>query len=609
MGMQATPQTPRIAILPELVSNQIAAGEVIERPASALKELIENSLDAGASEVRVDLEEGGVKLVRVVDDGVGLCAADLELAFEPFATSKLRDAADLEHIASLGFRGEALASIGSVARCSIVSRPAEADEALIIRNEGGRREPVRAAPGDQGTLVEVRDLFFNTPARRQFLKRPATELARCLDVLQRLALAHEGVGFVATHNGKRVFDVEAGMDLRARIRRTFGAELADSLEPVSGVDGATRLEGFVAPPRFARRDTGRQMWFLNGRFLRDKLLSRCLREAYRGWVMDGRQACAFLRLALDPAQVDVNVHPTKSEVRFRDERRMFGFLLNRLREAVAQTDVATPGQSMLATAQRRGAWSPATQPGQAPLPDPGGLRPDQPAGDSSAGGSALVREVSGPALELNSQAGAGAPASDPWAPRDRRDGPFLQIARTYLLRPLPDGFEIIDQHALHERLTLNELEEELSSGAIEVQRLLVPALVELSRDEVRLFEDHGPSLAQVGIVVEPFGPTTVAVNGLPARLRNPDPEGILRDVVAQLKESGAAPGAAEVLEHALHRAACRSSIMAGDPLTEAEIRTLLERAARFENDQTCAHGRPTRVRFTLSDLEKAFHRR
>jgi len=604
-----------IAVLPEVVRNQIAAGEVIERPASVVKELVENSLDAGASNVRVDLEEGGVQLVRIVDDGEGMAAGDLELALTAHATSKLRGVDDLEHIASLGFRGEALASIGSVSRLRIVSRQAGDSQACSIEQEGGRRGELRAAAGEVGTTIEVRDLFFNTPARRHFLKRPGTELARVLDVVQRLALAHTSVGFIVTHGGRRVYDVEPALDLVARIRRTFGAELADSLVPVEGQEGGMQLSGYLAPPRFARRDTSRQLWFLNGRYLKDKLLIRCAREAFRGWVMDGRHPSGFLSLSLDPSRVDVNVHPTKSEVRFRDERRVFGFLLTRMKDAVAESDVATPGEHLLDSAQRRGAWSPrADAPGQGMLPDPGVLRPV-----TNAGGTPppAVRAVDGPPLELEPRSTEAATehvaerpgAGSGWEARDEIAGPYMQIAKTYLLRPLADGFEIIDQHALHERSTLNEINHAVRTGALEIQRLLVPALVELSRDEVSLLSTHRDSLAKVGVQLEPFGETTVAVQGLPALLKHPDAEGLVRDVAEHLKESGKAPEVDVLCEHVLHRMACRSSIMAGDVLTDDDIQALLERAARWENDQTCAHGRPTRVHFSLSDLEKAFHRR
>ncbi len=610
---------PRIAVLSEVVRNQIAAGEVVERPASIVKELVENSLDAGARRIVVDLEEGGAQLVRVSDDGAGLLPEDLALAFEAHATSKLETPDDLDHIASLGFRGEALASMGSVARCHLFARVADSEVGAEIRVEGGRAQAVREAGGAVGAIVSVRDLFYNTPARRRFLKRPATELGHCLDIVQRLAMAHVGVGFVVNHGGKRVFDVELEMDLLARIRRTYGAELADELVPLESFDGDTRLAGYVAPPRFSRRDTQRQLWFLNGRSLRDKVLTRALREGYRGFLVEGRQPVAVLALSVDPSKVDVNVHPAKSEVRFHDQKRLFGFLVGSLREAVRRTDMATPGMSLVETAMRR---EERADLGQALLPNPGAL----PRRTNAAGEPIEVREVEGRAYEIplpshgatslasgapQHAGAAGQSAADPgsWAPQDDLRGPFLQIDKTYLVRALPDGFEIIDQHALHERLTFETLKREVREGKVEVQRLLVPELVELSRAEVSGLSGRTEELARVGIELAVFGPTTVAVHGLPARLRRPDVPGLVGDLVELLARGGRTPGADEVQEEVLHSAACRSSIMAGDALSEGEIRALLERARAEETDQTCPHARPTRVRFTLADLEKAFHRR
>ncbi|MCB9915686.1 MAG: DNA mismatch repair endonuclease MutL [Planctomycetes bacterium] len=601
--------------LPELVINQIAAGEVIERPASVVKELVENALDAGAGHVQVDLEEGGAKLVRVSDDGVGMVADDLALAFEPHATSKLRDASDLDHIASLGFRGEALASMGSVARCAITTRRRDAQGALRLANEGGRRGDVEEVGAPRGTTVEVRDLFYNTPARRRFLKRPSTELSRCLDVVQRAALGQLGVGFVATHDSRRVFDVEAGMDLLARIRRTFGAELAEALVPVEAEDGSTRVFGFVAPPRFSRRDTARQMWFLNGRSVKDRVLLRCLKEAYRGFLVEGRQPVAFLHLAMDPALVDVNVHPAKAEVRFRDDRRLFGFLVNALRAGVSRTDMATPGEALLQRAAARDGLSlrdrRASHPGQSSFRDGGGLgvpRDSEPF---------VVREVPGEAPRASAAPRAVPPLVDlpddamhAPAAEDRLRGPFLQVARTYLVRALPDGFEVVDQHALHERITYEGLLRDLREGRVEVQRLLVPEVVEVSRSELELLLEHRDALARIGIELDAFGETDVAVHGLPARLRHPDAAGVVRDLADLLARTGKAPDAADVIEEVLHRASCRSSCMAGDALSEDEIRALLERGRELgAADQTCPHARPTRVRFTLDDLERAFHRK
>ena len=588
----------KIAVLPELVKNQIAAGEVIERPASALKELIENSLDAGATRIEIDLAEGGIALVRVRDDGSGMGSADLKLAFASHATSKLREVADLEHIATLGFRGEALASIGSVARVKLFSRARGASLGAQIENEGGRIGALRDAGGPEGTTIELRDLFFNTPARRRFLKTTATELGRCIDVIQRLALANPGVGFVATHEGRRLFDVEQEMNLQERVRRTFGSELAQALVAVEARDGTLRLSGFVAPPRLARNDSARQMWFLNSRPLRDKLLTRVLKDAYRGFLIDGRQPVAFLSLSIDPAAVDVNVHPAKAEVRFRDERRLFGFLVHHLREAVRSTDMSTPGESLLGYAERRGAWSPAARAAGSPTLDWSSARV-APRGESAP---ILVREsVPDRAAESSQPASA---ASEPVG-----DSALFQVARTYIVRALEDGFEILDQHALHERITFEGLKRELERGAIESQRFLVPEIVELSRAQVALAEEHAGALERLGLVVAAFGPAAVAVHGVPARARRVDPAGLVRDVIELIEQRGVPPTSEKLLEEVLHRTACRSSVMAGDELSGSEMRALLAQGAGIESDQTCVHARPTRVRFTLADLEKAFHRR
>jgi len=582
-------QVARIIELPERVRNQIAAGEVVERPASVVKELVENAIDAGARRIRVDLEEGGARLVRVTDDGTGMSRADLELAFRPHATSKLRDVGDLEHIASLGFRGEALASIGSIARARILSRLSDAATGFQVEDEGGRVGEVVEAGAPRGTTVEIRDLFYNTPARRNFMKRTSTELGRCLDVLQRLIVGQDGIGFQVTHDKKKVLDVEPDMDRRARIQRLFGQDLAEALVEVAGRDGDTVLTGFVAPPRFARSHTTRQLWFLNGRPLRDRLLIRCLKQAFHGFAIDVRQPVAFLSLSMDPAKVDVNVHPTKTEVRFREGRRLFGFLVQTMRSAIATTDIATPGERMLQRVERRGElpasdWRPAPT-----LPDPGPAR--------------AVSAYRLPAVA------PGAEPGQAWEARDEFAGPFLQVAKTYVVRALPDGFEILDQHALHERVTFERLKADLAKGGIEVQRLLVPELVELSRSEVQSLTAHMAALAKIGFELEPFGPTTVAIQGLPALLRHPRPETLLRDLNAMIERLGTVPTGQELLDEVLHSMACRSSVMAGDVLSDSEIQALLTRASELESDQTCPHGRPTRVRFRLSDLEKAFHRK
>jgi DNA mismatch repair protein MutL len=604
--VEAAPTSARIRVLDPLVVDQIAAGEVVERPASVVKELVENALDAGATSVRIELEEGGARLVRVVDDGCGMGPEDLALAFASHATSKLREPGDLEHVASLGFRGEALASIASVARCRIVSCP-RGGEAREVRCEGGVPSGPMPASGAPGTTVEARDLFFNTPARRKFLKSTATELGRVLDYVQRIALAHEGVAFELLHDKKRVFDCEAGMDLRARVRRAFGAELADALVEVRAQDGPVALSGWVAPPRFARSDASRQMWFLNGRSVRDKVLLRALKDGYRGFLFDSRQPSAFLHLSMDPSLVDVNVHPAKTEVRFRDERRLFGFLVHHLRAAVARCDIATPGARLVDATLRREGRAEASvgrfdygSPGRGAPSDSTrlfiGESPGRPARDELAGTRAA-------------EAGREAPLPAAATARPVRAGaPLLQVARTYLVREIENGFEVIDQHALHERIQYEDLLARLRAGALESQRLLVPELVEVARSECQLLCGRAGELSRAGIELSALGESTVALHALPARLARPRATAIVRDLVALLCEERQID-AERLLEAALQRAACRSSVMSGDELDQEEMQGLLARGAALLSDQTCVHGRPTRVRFALADLERAFDRR
>ncbi|MBK8179119.1 MAG: hypothetical protein IPK67_09585 [Planctomycetes bacterium] len=433
-------------------------------------------------------------------------------------------------------------------------------------------------------------------------------------MIQRLALANEGVGFVATHDGRRLFDVEGSMGLRERVRRTFGTELHDALVAVEARDGTSVLSGYVAPPRLARHDTARQMWFLNGRPLRDKLLSRVLKDAYRGFLIEGRQPVAFLSLSIDPSLVDVNVHPAKAEVRFRDERRLFGFLVHHLREAVARTDMATPGAAMLERAWKRegsldtatpllgfatGAAAPTGWPAAGPQAGTPLLRESPPRPFAAAAGGRPGE------IAQDTRPGPARPAEEIPA----ADLPLMQVARTFIVRALADGFEILDQHALHERINFEGLKRELERGAIEAQRLLVPEILELSRVQVGLALEHQSALERLGIHVAPFGATSVAIHGVPARLARATPGELVRDVLAAVEERGAAPTSEKVLEEVLHRAACRSSVMAGDALSLEEMRALLLQGAGLASDQTCVHARPTRVRFSLADLEKAFHRR
>lgn len=579
----------KIQILPAHLVDQIAAGEVIERPASVVKELVENALDAGATRIEIDLQDGGKQRIRVTDDGAGISREELPLAFASHATSKIRSMDDLFQVATLGFRGEALASIGSVSRASILSRPQGEALGATIENEGGRLGSVREAGAPLGTSIEVRDLFFNLPARRKFLKGAPTELGHILDAVLRVAIPFEGVEFTVRHENRLAIRIPGEADLRERIRAAFDRETADALVAVEAASEVGKLHGFVGLPRVSRHDASRQFLWLNGRFIRDRALSRALREAYRELLPHGRQPLAFLFLGVDPSAVDQNVHPTKIEVRFRDGRELYGFFLRSIREALQRENLGTPGGTL--------------------RPELSDFAPPAPEHRSASWGFQVREQTSWPAPDAATPRERTLPlAPPPVEPPVRPSGPYLQIHNSYLLREIPEGFEVIDQHALHERVLFEEFKAQFAAGGIPMQRLLVPELVEVSRADLLLAQEQAEPLRKAGFEVAPFGETTLALHGVPARLRRADPREVIEEILALARgeENTEKHG---FLEEVLHRAACRAAVMAGDKLEEAEIAALLGSAATISHDQTCPHSRPTRIRFTLDEIERAFHRK
>jgi DNA mismatch repair protein MutL len=597
----------RIRTLPAHVVNQIAAGEVVDRPASVVKELVENAIDAGATRVEVRLSEGGKARIEVRDDGCGMDAQDVAAAFLPHATSKLSGVDDLEHIASLGFRGEALASIGSVARATLLSRRAgEAEGARVEDREGAISEvvPAAAAPG---TVVVVEGLFQGVPARRKFLRAPSTEAAHATETLERLALAHEGVGFRLEQEGRCAFDVPKGEGRLARIGRFFGDDLARSLIHVPRAPADLSLEAWVSPPGVTRADARLQQAWVNGRFVRDRTIAHALREAYRDLVPPGgRHPIAFLFLACDPSRVDVNVHPTKAEVRWRDSSAVHEVVRRAVREAL---EAAAPGVEVAVAA--RGV--PATTVAAAEFAFRSGA--GRPAGAAwSHGGAGVVNEA---------QAPWDAAGDAPCAGHDHVAGgeahgeaddevlrPLGQALGTYLLFESEDGVVLVDQHALHERVLFDEISARVNAqGRLEVQHLLVPAIVSLGRAAAARIEEERELLASLGWVVEPFGDGAVAVRGCPAVLRRPDPGAVLEEVLSLL-DAGRRDGLdrATLVASVVDRLACRAAVMAGDPLHVDEVRALLRRAETLNHAHSCPHGRPTRLLLSRRDLERHFHR-
>jgi DNA mismatch repair protein MutL len=574
--------------LPETTANRIAAGEVVERPAAVVKELVENALDAGARQIRVSLEQGGIGRVLVEDDGIGMGPEDLALSVERHATSKLPEEAMLFAIGTLGFRGEALPSIGAVARLSITSRPREG-EAHRITVEGGRVSAVAPASGAPGTRVEVNDLFFATPARRKFLRTPRGEGEAALDALRRLALAWPEVGFEATLDGRAVLSLSPA-PREGRIRDLLGEDFAAAALPISGgAPGVLELSGLAGGPAFTRATAMEQHLVVNRRPVRDPLLRAALRVAYREVMAPGRHPVAAIFLDLPPSEVDVNVHPMKTELRFRDAAGVRGAVISALRRALGHGVGQVAGPS----GPRLGYAGPARLSFTAPPPRPAAGFAEAP-------------------LPL---AFAPPPAAPPRAaplpaehPQDHPLGRALaQVLETYILAEAPDGALIlVDQHAAHERLTHERLSEEMRAGAVRSQPLLIPAVVELPG--AATLAEAAPELAKLGLELEGFGPGAVIVRALPALLGAPDPAPLLRDLAEELAESGEGTALAMRLDAAIARLACHGSIRAGRRLTLAEMDALLRAMERTPRAATCSHGRPTYLRLGASEFARLFGR-
>lgn len=584
--------------LPPAVVNQIAAGEVVERPASVVKELVENALDAGASRIRIELLGGGARQIVVGDDGDGFLPEDLPLAFASHATSKLASVHDLEHIASLGFRGEALASIGAVARARIQTRRRGAAEGWEVRCDGGAESPPQPCGCPEGTRVEVRDLFYNVPARRRFLKAEHAERARIQELVAHLSLARLDVDFTLVADDRELLRLPRGEALAQRLCRCFGDELGPALIPVHRAFPELSIEGVVAEPDAARRDGRLELLYVNGRLAREVSALHSVRQAYREYLMGGRFPVYVLQVALPPDEVDVNVHPRKAEVRFVEARKVAGLLHETVRAALrGRVGSAAAGGTIAVAADlpRAHTGFPAALTGLfgealPPLP----ARPDRAA-------PAVVREP-GPA---GTSAGPAAASPNPFR---SAGGRFLQILDLYLLLEGPDGLLVVDQHALHERVVYERLRRQHAGRAVAVQRLLVPAVVEVSPREQAWIETMQGALAAQGLLVEPFGPGAVAVQGVPTVLARIDAKRLVRDLLVDDDAPDAAALQDRIAEY-FHSRACRTAVMSGDRLGDDEIQALLAEAATLQHPHHCPHGRPTVLAFGRPELERYFRRR
>ncbi len=604
---------PKIQILPETLCNQIAAGEVVERPASVVKELLENSLDSGASEILVEVEKGGKRLLRVVDNGEGMSRDDAFLCLERHATSKIVCDEDLFRLQTLGFRGEALPSIASVSRFTLRTRCADILEGFEIYAEGGTVRRTTEAGMAQGTSVDVRDLFFNTPARRKFLRRDETEIGHIADVVTKLALANPGTQFHLVHNGRSLLEVYRQGTLAERVAALLGRPLLKDLVTVDadGGDGLT-LQGFVSQPAASRSSTGSMYTFINGRYIRDRVVQHALMEGYRNLLVKGRYPVVVLFVTINPELVDVNVHPTKHEVRFRDQRLIHDFITQSVR------NVLRPSRWLEASPDEVDAAETGVLPGsvvsQAPaVPE---YRPAAvPSGDPRKGIQEALESYVVPQQPMPARPTRVGPFEVPESVAQVETLGFFaglevlgQYRRSYLVCQDGDDLILIDQHAAHERIGFERLRTEFLAGSIERQRLLFPIVLELEFGEAALLQEQLDQLDRFGFEIEPFGGKSFVLKAIPQLLKDSQAEQLVKDVAAELGGVGKSDRIEEALDDILILMACHGVIRANQTLSPPEIRALLRELDRVDFNAHCPHGRPVMKRLSLGEVERMFQR-
>jgi DNA mismatch repair protein MutL len=585
-----------IHLLSDLLINQIAAGEVVERPASALKEMLENAIDAGATEIDVRLTQGGIKQIAVIDNGSGIARDELPLALARHATSKIASLDDLESVRSLGFRGEALASIAAVSRMKLASRRADDEHGWALEAEGEATSPLKPEAVSAGTVVEVRDLYFNTPARRKFLKTDATEFAHCDEMFKRAALSRPDIGFTLQHNERVQWHLRAGQDAAARIQAVAGEEFAEAAIRVDEGAGELSLHGLIAAPTFSRGSRDMQYVFVNGRFVRDKLLVHAIREAYQDVLHHERHPAYVLFLELPPEAVDVNVHPMKIEVRFRDGRAVHQFIFHALHKALAAPVGAQPERGevhvpMPVYAPPRAVPYAAPMPRQAPLD----LRAAQPMALYEALFGNVVAEA--PA-EITAQETEIPPLGFAVA----------QLHGVYVLAQNEQGLVVVDMHAAHERIVYEKLKNALDQKQMPTQPLLVPVALNASALDVATVQENGDVLQELGFEMAALSPTAIAVRSIPVALNDADPVSLARDVLRDVRELGGSRVLTERRNELLATMACHGAVRANRKLTIPEMNALLREMEATERSGQCNHGRPTWFQLSMADLDKLFMR-
>jgi DNA mismatch repair protein MutL len=590
-----------IKVLPEQLIHQIAAGEVIERPASVIKELVENSIDAGASRIEIEIEEGGARLCRVRDDGAGINRDELALALSRHATSKITTIDDLERVGTLGFRGEALPSIASVSRMRLASRTGSDHMGFAISSDNGTLSELEPTSLPIGTTVEVRDLFFNVPARRKFLRAERTESQHISRMIERLALASFERAFSLSIGRKQTLELPVALsqlDRERRVAQIVGEEFMANALYIEHEATGCKLTGWICQPTFARGQPDLQYFYLNGRMLRDRLASNAVRMGYRDVIFHGRHPAYVLFLELDPAQVDVNAHPAKLEVRFRDGRHVHDFLFRSVERALRSTYAGAPQEmaasapastaSLLGVNAAREIW-PARGPNQAAF----GLR---------------VAESAPPAF-----VGNGAPPFVATVPESRTDAPPLgyaiaQLHGVYILSQVPDGLILVDMHAAHERTTYERMKAALEGGAVATQPLLVPISMNVAPAEADAVEEHATTLRRAGLDIERAGPATIHVRALPAFLSRHGIEELVQRVTADLVQHGTSRRLEEAMNEVLGTIACHGAVRANRLLTIPEMNALLREMERTVRSDQCVHGRPTWTYLSMGDLDRLFLR-
>lgn len=606
----------RIQLLPDQLISQIAAGEVVERPASALKELLENSLDAGSSDIQVALQQGGIKQIRVADNGAGVAKEDLELALTRHATSKIASLEDLESVASLGFRGEALASIASISRTQLLSRQADAKHAWRIASEGSDISVIEPAALDAGTVIEVSDLYFNTPARRKFLKTEGTEFGHCEEVFNRIALSRPDVALMLQHNGRALSRYAVSQPER-RFAEVLGSEFAAESISLDETAAGLRIWGMAAKPTFNRNSRDTQYVYVNGRFVRDKLIAHAIRQAYQDVLHHDRHPAFVLFLELDPTLVDVNVHPAKTEVRFRDAQAMHRFIFHSLNKALA----SPTGVSSAVTASQAGYNPFGQQPSNTPYPtyqSQINLRASEPNAfyDTMFGGrvgaSSPPQYASPVCYAPEFEAESAAIQSQHNAEEYPLGFAVAQVHGVYVLAQNAQGLVVVDMHAAHERIMYEKLKNALDSKTVPMQPLLLPASFNADKLEVATVQEalssNDDSLQQLGFDIAVLSPTTLAVRAVPTMLQSADVVELARDVLRDLREYGASRALTERRNELLGTMACHAAVRANRSLTIPEMNALLRDMEATERSGQCNHGRPTWFQVSMSDLDKMFMR-